>query len=470
MTNSNMTTNQRASPVSGSGYSLIRGISDALPLGVMVTDHLGHCVYANEAYRRITGRSADELLSHHWISTVHAEDRQVVLETGRLVERDCSARISEARLVRGDGSVIWVRRHLVKLDRERPGAGQVHTIEDISDARCAEQERIALEESLLEANERAQVTLESIGDAVISTDVRGNITYMNGVAETMTGWVREDALSRPLAEVFRLVNASTREPAANPAQRAIDEDRTVDLAGNSVLLRRDGEEVRIEDSAAPIHDRAGAVAGAVIVFHDAKFSHEMTTRMAYLARHDALTGLLNRTALSEQLAQALRLARRHGKQVGLLFIDLDNFKEVNDSLGHQCGDQVLITVSEQLVACVRATDTVFRYGGDEFVVLLSELESSKDAALVARKLASAVAAHRLIGARDDALSLSVGISVYPDDGDDPDTLLQQADTAMYRTKSARAKSHAAVRTYPDSRGYTRPGRNAELMAGGGARG
>ncbi len=463
------TDNHSKSSMPGPGSSATRKISDALPLGVMVTDELGNCVYTNEAYRRLIGCTADELLGQHWISAVHAEDRQGVLETGQMVERDRSARTSEARLIRGDGSVIWVRRHLAELDGERSGAGQVHTIEDISDARRAEQERIDFEASLLEANERAQVTLESIGDAVISTDVSGHVTYMNGVAETMTGWPREDALSRPLAEVFRLVDGTTRKPARSPAQRAIDEDRIVGLAGNCVLLRRDGEEVRIEDSAAPIHDREGAVTGAVIVFHDAKFSHEMTTKMAYLARHDALTGLLNRTALNEQLAHALRLARRHRKQVGLLFIDLDNFKDVNDSLGHQHGDQVLTTVSEQLVACVRATDTVFRYGGDEFIVLLSELESSEDAELVARKLESAVAAHRLIGGCEIPLSFSIGISVYPDDGDDPEILLQRADAAMYQTKANRTKSHTAVPTHPDSRNHARPAGAAGLLAGGSTR-
>jgi diguanylate cyclase (GGDEF)-like protein/PAS domain S-box-containing protein len=461
-----MTGNQRRSAVHGPDSSEIRKITDALPLGVMVTDNLGVCVYANEAYRRLTGRAADEVLGHHWSSAVHAEDRQGVLEMCGLVERDRSARVSEARLIRGDGTVIWIRRHVAELDDARPGCGQVHTLEDISDAKRADQEKIDLEQSLLEANERAQVTLESIGDAVISTDVRGNVTYMNVVAETMTGWTRGHALERPLTEIFRVVDVTTREPATNPAQRAIDEDRAVGLAGNCVLLRRDGGEVRIEDSAAPIHDREGVVTGAVIVFHDAKFSEETTTKMAYLARHDPLTGLLNRTALNEQLDQAVRLARRHDKQVGLLFIDLDNFKHVNDAFGHQRGDQVLTAVSRQLAACLRGADTVFRYGGDEFVVLLSELERPQDAALVAGMLESVLAVPQLLDGREIALSFSVGMSVYPNDGDDPKILLKAADAAMYQSKAAKAKSHAAVRARPGSRRSTRPGRTAEVLASG----
>jgi diguanylate cyclase (GGDEF)-like protein/PAS domain S-box-containing protein len=427
---------KRMSPLPELSDCAIESIGDALPIGVMVTNDLGNCVYTNEAYFRLIGRSAEEVLGSHWSAAVHPQDRQGVLESCRLSKDGGSPRVSESRLIRNDGAVLWIRRNVAELDASRPGSGQVHTIENISDAKRAEQVRLVREDALLAEKERAQVTLESIGDAVISTDVHGNVTYMNVVAEAMTGWTRENALSRPLARTFNVVDATTREPAANPAQRAIDEDRTVDLAMNCVLLRRDGGEVEIEDSAAPIHNRDGAVTGAVIVFRDAKFSHATTMRMAHLARHDGLTGLLNRTALDEQLTQILRLARRHGDKAGLLFIDLDNFKHVNDTLGHQCGDQLLTAVSRELEETVRATDTVCRYGGDEFVVLLSELERSSDADLVARKLESVVAAPRLIDGHEIALTLSIGISVYPDDGEDPATLLQRADAAMFRAKSA----------------------------------
>jgi diguanylate cyclase (GGDEF)-like protein/PAS domain S-box-containing protein len=426
-----------------SSDSAMERIGDAFPLGVMVTNDLGNCVYTNEAYRRLVGRSAEELLGSHWSLAVHPDDRQVAIALCPSSKHGGTPGVSESRLIRSDGTFLWIRRNVAELNAKRPGAGQVHTIEDITDVRRAEQVRLEREQELLREKERARVTLESIGDAVISTDMRGSITYMNVVAEALTGWTREDALGRPLARIFNVVDATTREPASNPAQRAIDENRTVDLAMNCVLLRLDGEEVEIEDSAAPIHDSEGALTGAVIVFRDAKFSHATTMKMAHLATHDSLTGLLNRRALNEQLTTALRFARRHCNKVGLLFIDLDNFKLVNDTLGHQCGDRLLTDVSRQLMESVRETDTVCRYGGDEFVVLLSELERSSDAAIVAAKLEAAVAAPRLIDGHDISLRLSIGISVYPDDGEDPATLLRRADASMFRAKSETAMSRAA---------------------------
>lgn len=410
-------------------------INDVLPLGILVTDADGSCTYGNAAYQRLSGQRVADLLGSHWSAQIHPEDRERVLNGWHQAVRGQRPFVFEARLMRPDGEMVWTRRNVVQLDATGK-TGYAHTVEDISAAKSAELERRAAEEALIEENERARVTLDSIGDAVMSTDTLGNITYMNVVAEDMTGWPRDEAIGQPLADIFRVVDATTRKPAVNPAQRAIDNDCVVDLAANCALLRRNGDDLEIEDSAAPIHNRAGAVTGAVIVFRDAKFSHATTMKMAHLAAHDLLTGLANRTVLAERLPLALKLARRHHKRVGLLFIDLDNFKQVNDTLGHECGDQLLTAVSRQLVEAVRTSDTVCRYGGDEFVVLLSEIEHTEHAALVARKLRAAVSVPRLIGAHEVSLMLSIGISVYPDHGDDPDTLLRKADAAMYEAKGS----------------------------------
>ena len=204
---------------------------------------------------------------------------------------------------------------------------------------------------------------------------------------------------------------------------------------NCVLVRRDGFESAIEDSAAPIHNRDGQTSGAVIVFHDVSEARAMALKMSHLAQHDFLTGLPNRMLLTERLSQAIGLAQRHGKQVALLFLDLDFFKNVNDSLGHAMGDQLLQSVAERLVSNVRATDTVCRQGGDEFVILLAEIEQPLDAALIAEKLLEAFAEPHLVGGQELHITLSIGISVYPDDGVDLDTILQNADTAMYHAKA-----------------------------------
>lgn len=295
--------------------------------------------------------------------------------------------------------------------------------------------RIA-EEALFEEKERARVTLSSIGDAVLVTDLRGNVTYLNPVAEALTGWANAEAAGRSLPDVFNIVDGATREPATDPAQRAIHEDRTVGLEANCILLRRDGSESGIEDSAAPVHDRHGYVSGAVIVFRDVSQSRAMTRKMAYLARHDTLTGLPNRALLNERLSQAVRLAHRHGKQAALLFVDLDDFKEINDTLGHQRGDHVLQTVANFLTTCVRTSDTVCRQGGDEFVILLAEIEKPDDAARVAEKLLRAFTEPVVVDGHAVRVAMSIGISIYPDDGDSADALMEHADRAMYSAKTS----------------------------------
>ena len=280
----------------------------------------------------------------------------------------------------------------------------------------------------------AGVTLDSIGDAVLSTDMQGNVTYLNPVAEGMTGWRRHEALGRPLAEVLRIVDATTRESARNPMEQAVRLDKTVGLTPNCLLVGRDGLETPIEDSAAPIHDRRGRAIGAVIVFRDVSEVRAMSRRAVHLAQHDFLTGLPNRLLLSDRLTQAIALSRRHGHRLAVLFLDLDRFKRVNDSLGHAIGDLLLQSVARRLVTCVRASDTVSRLGGDEFVVLLSEIGHADDAAAAAREIEAAIVAPHEIAHHRLRVTVTIGTSIYPDDGLDAEALIKRADAAMYRSK------------------------------------
>jgi diguanylate cyclase (GGDEF)-like protein/PAS domain S-box-containing protein len=297
-------------------------------------------------------------------------------------------------------------------------------------------ERAANGEALFEEKERAQVTLNSIGDAVISTDVWGMVTYLNAVAERLTGWLREEAAGRPLEEVFRIIDGTTREVVTNPMALSIRENKTVALTPNCILVRRDGVEAAIEDSAAPIHDRRGLVTGAVMVFHDVSMARALSLRMSYLAQHDSLTDLPNRILLNDRLTNAMALARRHGKKLSVLFLDLDRFKHINDSLGHAMGDRLLQSVAQRLVACVRSSDTVSRQGGDEFVILLAEVTHPQHAALTADKILQALRAPHRIEQHELHIAASIGIVTYPDDGTDADTLLKNADFAMYQAKDS----------------------------------
>ncbi len=295
-------------------------------------------------------------------------------------------------------------------------------------------ERAAIAEALFAEKERAEVTLNSIGDAVMSTDESGIVSYLNAVAEELTGWSRAQAVGQPIEAVFRVVDGVTREAAPNPMAIAMRENRTAGLTPNCLLVRRDGFEFPIEDSAAPIHDRHGRVAGAVIVFHDVSEARAVSLRMSHLAQHDTLTDLPNRLLLNDRLSQSLALARRQRKKLAVLYLDIDRFKHVNDVSGHAVGDRLLQSVAARLLACVRESDTVSRRGGDEFVILLAEVAHAYDASVAAEKMLAAMREPHDLGDRKVHVTASIGIVTYPQDGTTSDALLRNADAAMYRAK------------------------------------
>jgi diguanylate cyclase (GGDEF)-like protein/PAS domain S-box-containing protein len=295
-------------------------------------------------------------------------------------------------------------------------------------------ERASNAEALFREKERAQVTLNSIGDAVVSTDVAGVVTFLNPVAEAMTGWAAAEAVGRPFDQVFQIIDVKDRRRAVYPMKSVIQENKTANLAIGCVLIRRDGIESAIEDSAAPIHDRRGRVTGAVMVFHDVTKARAMSQKMSHLAQHDYLTDLPNRLMLNDRLSQAISFAHRHHQQLAVLFVDVDRFKHVNDSLGHVIGDKLLLSIAGRLVASVRSSDTVSRQGGDEFVVLLSSVVHAEDAALSAQKILTLLSMPHRVEEHDLQITLSVGIGIYPDDGGDAETLVKSADIAMLSAK------------------------------------
>jgi diguanylate cyclase (GGDEF)-like protein/PAS domain S-box-containing protein len=296
--------------------------------------------------------------------------------------------------------------------------------------------RKILEETLFNEKNRAQITLECIGDAVICTDVAGNISFLNPVAERMTGWSLKEAAGRPLGEAFRIMDASTGEIAADPTTRAVEQGRTDHLPANCILTRRDGHQVFIEDSVAPIRDGSGLSGGSVLVFRDVTVARALAEQIAHLAEHDSLTGLPNRLLLNDRLHQSILRASRKTSLIAVLFLDLDGFKHINDSLGHPTGDKLLESVARRLQDCVRTPDTVSRQGGDEFVVLLQDVQHAEDAANTARRMLKMVMEAHSIEGHELHITASIGISVYPDDGLNAETLLKNADTAMYQAKQS----------------------------------
>jgi diguanylate cyclase (GGDEF)-like protein/PAS domain S-box-containing protein len=291
-------------------------------------------------------------------------------------------------------------------------------------------------EALFEERERAQVTLNAIGDAVISTDFRGRVTFVNGVAETMIGWTQADASGCMLDEVCVLRHSASHEQIPCPTTRAIIEDCIVRIDSECSLVRSDDSEIAVEVSASPIHDKQGGVVGAVMVARDVTVARDLTDRLARLALYDVLTDLPNRALFADRLDQALVRATRSNSVVSLLFIDLDGFKPVNDSWGHAAGDVLLKAVAHRLLTCVRGTDTVSRHGGDEFIILLTDLEDPNCAAVCAGKVKAALAAPFAMGSVEIRITASIGIASFPEHASDGAALLTCADAAMYQAKAA----------------------------------
>ncbi|WP_194724002.1 putative bifunctional diguanylate cyclase/phosphodiesterase [Noviherbaspirillum malthae] len=291
-------------------------------------------------------------------------------------------------------------------------------------------------ERIREEKEKAQVTLQSIGDAVITTDAHMVVEYLNPIAETLTGWTTAEAKGRHMDEVFNIFNEKSRLPSVNPIKECLDKNGIVEMENHTILVRRtDNEEFHIEDSAAPIRRADGSILGAVMVFHEVTDRKAAETRLQHIAFHDTLTGLPNRALFRKKLSEAMHGARFLKKHVAVLFLDLDRFKAINDSLGHDIGDELLILVAKRLEQCARDTDVICRLGGDEFTALLTNISAADNAAMVAGKMIESIGKPFDVQGRTLHISTSIGITIYPQDSDDLDTLLKHADTAMYHAKS-----------------------------------
>ncbi|MBQ4845162.1 EAL domain-containing protein [Pseudoalteromonas sp. MMG005] len=295
-------------------------------------------------------------------------------------------------------------------------------------------ERQKLAEALSKEKELLEVTLSSIGDGVICTDVDSNVTYMNPVAEAILAKLTAEVAGQPFQEVMPLFNEDTLQPIENLTDYCMGNHQTLGLPELTCVKNHLGLTFAIQDSISPIYGKSGKIMGSVMVFQDVTESRMMSRKMNHLAHHDALTGLPNRLLLQDRLIQACKRARRCKHQFALVFIDLDKFKKINDSLGHDYGDLLLKQVSERLAGCVRACDTVSRMGGDEFVLLLDAIEDKRHVRKVIKKVLSSTTGEYELKGIQLTVSLSAGIAIYPDDGDNAETLMKHADTAMYRAK------------------------------------
>jgi diguanylate cyclase (GGDEF)-like protein/PAS domain S-box-containing protein len=431
-----------------------RELLEAAPDAMVIADPQGRIVLVNAKTERMFGYCRDKLIGQlieilipEQSRDKHKQERQGYAASPHTRSMNNGLELSA---VRKDKSEFPVEISLSPMETPE-GTLVIAAVRDITMRKASEKllvrmdgryrELLKAEEALFVEKERAQVTLSSIGDAVICTDISGNISYLNPVAERMTGWSLPEAATRPMTEVFRIQDGAALETNLNPMKAAVTQNRIIHLPSNCILIRRDGVEIPIEDSVAPIHDREGHATGAVIVFRDVSVARAMASEMAHSAQHDFLTSLPNRMLLNDRINQAIAAAARHTKKVAVLFLDLDGFKHINDSLGHAIGDELLQSVAKRLVDCVRASDTVSRQGGDEFVILLSEVTDSDNGAITARRILQSVSEAHSIKQHDLHITASIGLSAYPGDGQDAETLIKNADTAMYQAKANGRESY-----------------------------
>jgi diguanylate cyclase (GGDEF)-like protein/PAS domain S-box-containing protein len=295
-------------------------------------------------------------------------------------------------------------------------------------------ERKRMENELFDEKERVRLTLQSIGDAVVCSDAKGMVTYLNPVAERLTGWQAFDAAVHNVDEVVSLRSPDNDEPLPSTLRTVMQQGAPTEPVRGVLVHRTTGQRFQVEQTASPITDRHGAVTGAVAVLRDVTDAVAMAERMAHLAQYDPLTDLPNRVLLQDRAQLAMAQARREGKSLAVMYLDLDGFKQINDTLGHAVGDQLLVQFAQRLQAAVRASDTVCRQGGDEFVVLLPGLDTPEAACGVARKILAACDTPFELAGQRVQVGLSGGIALFPQHGDSFDELSRHADDALYAAK------------------------------------
>ena len=337
-----------------------------------------------------------------------------------------------------------------------PDKSEKHVIKLFASRAAAELERkLAIGETLME-KERAQITLHSIGDGVITTDQFGCIDYMNPTAESLTGWRYHQAMGMALESVLHLEDEQSGMIIPDPARRCLSERRVIAPKTDNVLVSRNGERFSIQGTAAPMIDIQGNCIGVVLVFKDVTDSRRVQKMMVHKATHDSLTGLVNRSEFEQRVEKALQSAKDFENTHVLLFLDLDQFKIVNDSAGHVAGDELLKQISSMLAGQLRGRDTLGRLGGDEFAVLLENCPVSK-ARKVADMLIEVIREYRFIwDQKTYQVGVSIGIVPINADTTSRAQLMQDADQACYAAKDL-GRGRAHVHTEGDSEAHDRAG-------------
>ena len=308
--------------------------------------------------------------------------------------------------------------------------------------------RSAAESALFAEKEHLQVTLDSIGDGVIAIDIRGRVNYLNRIAEALTGWKETEAQGLPLKQVFRAVNEHSRQLALDFVEQSVREGHQIVPSNHAILIRRDGAELFIEKSAAPVFNSKGDVSGAVLVFRDVSFARQVKAQLSHLATHDSLTGLINRSEFENRVKASLDGS---GKFHVVLYLDLDQFKIINDACGHIAGDELLRQLSRLMQSALRAGDILARLGGDEFAVLLKNCPTEQGKRVASKLLMLISEFHFIWEGRQFNIAASIGLVNFSDDNQSYGEVMRAADTACYIAKD---KGRNRVHVYKADAGDT----------------
>ncbi|HEX5789088.1 MAG TPA: EAL domain-containing protein [Woeseiaceae bacterium] len=398
--------------------------------GIWDFDGLSKRLTLSPRWRRMLGYDVnDEELMLDWYHLVHPDDMaRVQARMREHLEGKTALFESVHRMKHQNGEWRWMASRAKAVQDPNGRLLRLLGVEvDIT-------ERKVYEDALFREKESAQITLQSIGDGVITTDAECVVEYVNPVAGDLTGWKVDDASGRPIDEIFRAFHEETCEPLENPLAVAIRRDRAIKSVRPTLLIRRDGNELYIESTASPIRDGKGNVTGGVLVFHDVSESRELNRRLSYHASHDILTGLVNRREFEHRLERALKSAKARETSYALLYLDLDQFKIVNDSCGHSAGDALLGQLGALLKSKIRWRDTLARLGGDEFGVLLESC-SLDQAMQSAEALRVAIGEFKFTwDERAFRLGVSIGVVPIAADNEDVAALLSAADSACAAAK------------------------------------
>ncbi|HUF74088.1 MAG TPA: EAL domain-containing protein [Gammaproteobacteria bacterium] len=398
--------------------------------GLWDYDYRANKTFFSPRWRAMLGYDADEDVPN-WQKLVHPDDlARVQAQLRDHLEGKTELFESVHRMHHSDGDWRWIQSRIkARIGEEMRVRRLVGVETDIT-------ERKLYEEALFREKESAQITLQSIGDGVATTDADGNVQYLNPVAEGLTGWKLDHAVGHSIDEIFRGFHEETCEPVENPVLVAMRRNRSIKSVRPTLLIRRDGNELYIESTAAPIRDPTGGVTGGALVFHDVTESRELNRRLSYAASHDVLTELVNRTEFENRLARSLKSAKAMETSYAVLYLDLDQFKIVNDACGHSAGDQLLKQVGALLKSKIRWRDTLARLGGDEFGVLLESC-TMEEAVRTAESLREVINEFRFTWEdRTFRLGASVGVVPITPATDDVAALLTAADSACAAAKDA----------------------------------